>query len=119
MTEAHEIAHPRPLRTFPLGVIVAPGKVIVSGDVYLAGWSVRETTGAAVAQLDLVDGGDATGVTIASIGLAAGESKVSTFGGHLLTIQNGLFVAVNAGSVTGALWFADRVGAPHRRTYPS
>jgi hypothetical protein len=119
MTEAHEIVRPRPLRSFPLGVIVAPGKSIVTGDVYLAGWSLRETTGAAVAQLDLVDGGDSGGVIVASIALAAGDSKVATFGGHLLTIQNGLFVAVNAGSVTGALWFADRVGVPHRRTFTS
>lgn len=117
MTEVPEIVRPRPLRSFPIGVIAAAGKIIVNGGVYLAGWSLRETTGAAVAQLDLIDGGDAGGVMVASIGLLAGESKVSTFGGHLLTVQNGLFVAVNAGSVTGALWFADRAGAPsrHRR----
>lgn len=115
MTEAHEIVRPQPLRSFPIGVTVAPGRSMVTGDVYLAGWSLRETTGAAVAQVDLLDGGDTGGVLIASISLAAGASDARTFGGHLLTVQNGLFVAVNAGSITGALWFADRLGPPHGR----
>jgi hypothetical protein len=115
MSAPTEAMRPHPLLSFPVGVVVGPGKAIVTGDVYLAGWSLRETTGAAVAQVDLIDGNDATGVIIASIALAAGASESRPLGGHLMTVRNGLFVAVNAGSVTGALWFADRLGVPGRR----
>lgn len=118
MTEPDTHDRPRPLLALPVGVVAAPGKSIDWGDWYLAGWSLRETTGAAVAQVDLIDGGDANGVMVGSIALAAGGAITATMGGHLLVIRSGLFLAVNAGSVTGALWVADRAGElqpRHRR----
>jgi len=116
MSEPHEIMRPYPLLPFPVGVLSSPGQQIASGDVYLAGWSFRETTGAAAALVELFDGSNTGGVMIATIGLAAGESIRDTVGGHLLVVRNGLFVSVPSGIVTGSLWFADRVGRPMRKT---
>ena len=115
MTAPHEATRPHPLLPFPIGALGVGSAQIVSGDVYLAGWSVRETTGAAVAQLDLFDGNGNGGVLVASIALAAGASDARSLGGHLLVIRNGLTVVVNSGAVTGALWFADRIGSDSRR----
>lgn len=116
MTSAvHELTRPHPLLPFPIGALGVAGKSIVTGDVYLAGWSIRETTGAAGATVDLIDGADAGGVPIAQLGIGAGLSTSTSMGGHLLVIRNGLFVNVLAGAITGVLWFADRLGDPRDR----
>lgn len=106
---------PHPLRSLPVGVMVAPGRQIDWGDWWLAGWSFRETTGAAVAQLDLIDGADGNGVMIASLAVAAGGSVSHTIGGHLLEVRTGLWVTVGAGSVVGALWVMPRTERGDRR----
>lgn len=116
MTAAIDATRPHPLLSFPIGALGVAGKSIVTGDVYLAGWSIRETTGAAIATVQLFDGNDAGGVPVAEIGIAAGLSSNHSFGGHLLVCRNGLFVNVLAGAIAGSLWFADRLGVPaHQR----
>jgi hypothetical protein len=79
----------------------------LTGDVLLAGWSVAESTGAAVASLDIFDGTDATGSLLASIRLAANESVQDSLPQPGVDAKVGLFVRVNAGSVIGALWLRD------------
>lgn len=115
MTAPDPRTGPQPLLALPVPVTTTPGRSIDAGDFYLAGWSFRESTGTASAQFDLIDGNDATGVLLASISLAAGESTRDTIGGHLLTIRTGLFLAVVSGSVIGAVWTADRDAAARHR----
>lgn len=109
MTHPHaEHVRPNPLRPLPVGAVSSPGAAIDWGDWYLAGWSFRETTGTAAAAFDLIDGGDANGVIIASVTLQPNESIRDDVGGHMLTVRSGLFIAVTAGTVRGAVWIADR-----------
>lgn len=108
MTEPEHVRRVHFLRPFTIGPAGAPGVALWSGDVYLAGWVISESTGAAVASFQLVDGNDANGVPIATVNLAAGGTSSVMLGGHLLVCQTGLFVRVTAGSVVGSAFIADR-----------
>jgi hypothetical protein len=71
----------------------------------LVGWSFRETAGA-VAQLELRDGDTRdSGALIASISLAANESKVQTFMPSGIGFGRGLVFVVVAGNVEGSVFF--------------
>lgn len=108
MSTPQHTHRPHLLRPFPFGPVGAPGVAVWVGDIYLAGWVLTESTGAAAAAVQLVDGGDANGVPLATINLAIGQTVQGFLGGHLLVCQTGLFVRVTAGSVVGDIYAADR-----------
>lgn len=103
------------LQQLPAGVFlpvkipltVAPNPVTpLAGELLLGGWSFLETTGAAVALIELWDGGAPGGETVAVIALAAGASADRTCPGLGLLIRSGLTINVLAGSIRGSAWLA-------------
>ena len=81
---------------------------VVSGDFFLYGWALEETTGAAGARCVIIDGADATGEPVMPVTFKAGESTRDWLGFPGFTIERGLFVVVTAGSVAGQLWVMER-----------
>lgn len=97
------------LRPIPFGAVAGPGALLWAGDLWLAGYHLAESTGAAAATVQVFDGGNTGGIPLTGpIVLAANGADRLMFGGHLLAVQNGLFVAVLAGSVSGVMYLADR-----------
>lgn len=85
--------------------------LVVGGATLLVGWSVRETTGAAGATVEIRDGSSA-GTLVGASSLAAGLSETQWAGDRGIGVQGGLFVVLVSGAVTGALWAiaVERVG---------
>lgn len=83
------------------------GAVVVAGDVVLFWWSFTESTGAASAQLQVIDGADATGQELATITLQANESVREGVGNRGLYCTRGVFVRVLSGSVRGTVGVTD------------
>lgn len=75
---------------------------LVSGNVVLYGWSIRETSGAAVASVDIASGSP----LVASIGMSAGSGSVEWFGPLGVACPGGVQIIANAGSWTGAVYLA-------------
>lgn len=84
----------------------AASVLIVAREVIFYGFSLREATGLASADVDLIHGAAAGGTVIATVALNAGESIRDNYGGHRLTLPRGLSLKVNAGSVRGAVLVA-------------
>lgn len=80
----------------------------VGGFVLLMGFSLKETTGTAIAELDLYNGTDTSGLDVYPITLAAGQSTADNFAPGGLLFPSGLFPSVVSGSVKGSLWIKDR-----------
>lgn len=94
-------------RPVKIPVSAAPAMVApLAGALRLGGWSFLETTGAATALVELWDGGQTGGETVAVIELLAGATDGRTCPGLGLYIDSGLTVAVLAGSVRGSVWLA-------------
>lgn len=95
---------------YPIAVPVTavPVPCQLQGSQLIGGWSFIETTGAASATLQLVDGGSAQGTVLAEIGLSPGQSVRDLAPGDGLLLQTGLFINVTAGSVRGAVWMEHR-----------
>lgn len=77
---------------------------LIGGKGVLVGWAVKETTGAAVASFDLLDGQVAGGPKLLlPVTLAANES---TRDWPLVWIpfENGVFLDMNAGSIRGVVF---------------
>lgn len=70
----------------------------------LYGWSFLETTGAAPATLDLIDGGNASGASLSPFSLTAGQSTRDWLGKPGLLVQSGLSINVSSGTVRGTIW---------------
>lgn len=88
----------------PVSIPTGQSGVVLGGPLLLFGWSLRESTGAAPAQLDVYDGADQTGQPVATVTLAAGESTRDWLGLPGLYCRRGVFVNAVAGSVAGAVW---------------
>jgi len=80
------------------------GVVVASGANLLLGWAFIETTGTAGASLTIFDGSNANGSIVAPISLTSGQSTRDWLGAPGLFAQRGLFVALNSGSIQGALY---------------
>jgi len=105
--EEYWLAHP--VKPWPFAALAAPGNIqAITGDVYLYGWALLDTTGAALARLELYDGYDANSLLIAPVNLLASESSREWFGDPGLTCERGIFVNVLAGSVRGSIFLGDR-----------
>lgn len=70
----------------------------------LAGWSIRETSGAGKAVVRLHDGLDETGDVIAAIGLTASASNTQWLMPNGVGVVTGVYVEVVSGAVEGAVW---------------
>lgn len=70
----------------------------------VTGWSFKETTGAATAEVWIVNGNNATGVPIAFITLLANQSVRDVLADNGVLCDLGLFVHVVSGSVQGSVW---------------
>lgn len=70
----------------------------------VTGWSFREVTGAASADIQIMDGTQNTGDTLAEITLSPGESIRDDTGAYPLLAERGVFLQVNAGTVRGSVW---------------
>ena len=90
----------------PVSIPTGQSGVVLGGPALLFGWSLRESTGAAPAQLDVYDGADQTGQLVATITLTAGQSTRDWLGLPGLYCRRGLYVNAVSGSVTGVLWAA-------------
>lgn len=95
--------HLPPARVVPLGTITADVTPITGAGI-LFGYSFTETTGSAVAQVQLFDGTGTGGAFITNITLLASESTRDWLGMPGLAFLNALYVDVVAGSVSGSVW---------------
>lgn len=92
---------PTPI-TLPIGQNPYPS-AIISGACRLMGWSVRETTGAALAEVDIFSGSSTTGLLVAKVTLAANESNREWFGPAGIRC-NGIYTNFVTGSIDGVLF---------------
>lgn len=93
----------KPVLPFPVPATAASQNL--SGvSALLMGWTWRETTGAAAADIDILDGNDANGAVVATINLNSGQSCRENAPGRGIYLQAGPFLRVNAGTVRGSLW---------------
>lgn len=76
----------------------------IGGHVVLFGFAVEETSGTAVAKVDLFDGVDATGLLAIPISLAQGESTSDGPWPRGLHFRSGLLARLTSGVVTGSLY---------------
>lgn len=95
-----------PAFTLPVPATTVSQNLIARGTLVI-GYSFVETTGAAPASIDLIDGNDANGAVVAVITLDPGQSIRDTFSGDGVYFQSGPFLKVNSGSVRGAIWQVD------------
>jgi len=72
----------------------------------ITGWSFRETTGTAPAELQLVDGQSVSADVIAEITLTPGQSIRDMAGSWCLQTDRGITVHMITGTVRGSVWCA-------------
>lgn len=76
----------------------------VGGRLLLMGFGVKESTGAAAAEVDLFDGKDVTGQLVAPVTLTAGQGRTDYYGPGGVLLERGYFPNLLAGAVTGAVY---------------
>ena len=99
----HHTGTDTPVVPVPFGPVAGLVQVIGT-DCILMGFSVLETTGAAPAEVDIIDGSTATGRPLAFVALTAGKSDHDTFSSWGIAIETALSVNVSAGTAKGVLW---------------
>lgn len=90
-------------RSQPITGITTAGTV-VSGASLLRGWSLKESTGTAVAACDIYDGDGTNGLLVATISLRINESTREVIPAGGIEIRSGLYYVVTAGAIKGSLW---------------
>jgi len=88
----------------PVALTGADQLVMASTSVY-AGFTVRETSGASPAVVDIYDGTSAAGTKLETIRLAASASLRKGYRGGIWA-ANGIFVDVVSGAVAGSVRIA-------------
>lgn len=78
----------------------AIGQHIASAPCWLVGWSIRETTGAAIAEIELSSGGN----PIAESSVGDGGSDTHIMSGMGIRVQSDITLTVIAGSIRGAIY---------------
>lgn len=96
----------RPILTFPIAATTVP-RNLWSRACLLLGYGFVETTGAATAEVDILDGNDANGALCSPIALLAGQSTRDNMPGEGVFLQSGPFLNVLSGSIRGAIWYLD------------
>lgn len=89
-------------RPYPVPVLS-----VLGGHVILYGYSLKESTGAATAELDLYDGTSTASLLAVPITLGAGMSTEEWFGPQGVHFRNGLMPSLASGAVVGSLFIAD------------
>lgn len=79
--------------------------VAFKGAGQLTGWSIRESTGAAPARVDIISSDLTNGTLIATIPLLQGAGDTQIIGLPGIEVSD-ITLNVAAGSVIGALWVA-------------
>lgn len=75
-------------------------KTVVQGMSWLAGWSLRESTGAATASCHFESGGN----LVAMVSLASGGADTQWIGGHGVKCRQDITLVIDSGSVEGAVY---------------
>ena len=78
--------------------------LLTSMEIRLCGWSLRETTGAALGTARLRGGGTVAGEIIAGISVPAGGSDSTWFGDLGFRCGAGLFLDMISGRLEGAVF---------------
>lgn len=84
---------------------------VLTGYAVLMGYSVKESTGSASAELDVYNSTAATGLLVIPMTLTAGQSAEDWFGPQGLEMSVGIFCNVASGAVSGSLWIYDHLGS--------
>lgn len=95
-----------PVIPVPFGPLTTT-TVVLSGDVLVLGWSVKESTGVASAAFSLFDGTDATGTRIATVTLNASQSVRDTLPVPGVDAMVGVFLRIDSGTVEGTIYVRD------------
>lgn len=103
MTEPNPYRGMTPVDAFPFGPTTASVQV-VNRQCVILGFGIRETTGAAAASVDVVDGADDNAPVLIPIDLTAGQSARDAFSTWGIMAQRGARIKVRSGSVSGALF---------------
>ena len=83
------------------------------GGVLLFGWAVVESSGAASATFDVIDGVDAaTGTVLVPISLTMGQSTRDFLGAAPIHVQTGITIGNVVGAVRGALFVTPLAEVP-------
>lgn len=109
-------ARPLPIATRTTDLLLAGGLTLI------VGWSWIETTGAAAAEFNLVDGTGAGGALVAPISLSSGQSTRDLIPHPFLACHSGLFLDMVSGSVRGSVWVIEATlenGIAFAQGYPS
>lgn len=72
--------------------------------VALMGWSIKNLSAAATAELDIYNSGAAQGEIVFPVTLAANESSREWFGPNGVLFDSGLSINVAAGNIDGTLF---------------
>lgn len=98
-----EYSYPMPV---PLGTFTGY-KQAIGGDAVFVYYVITESTGAAPAVIQFIDGGDANGVLLGQINLLAGQSVNDQFGPFGVVCRAGVGVNVISGSVLAVVGVID------------
>lgn len=79
----------------------------ITGHIVICGYSVRETSGTAVASLILRNGADATGLEFLGINLNPSGTRDAWYGWDGVHLDIGYFPSLVAGAVAGSVWVRD------------
>lgn len=88
----------------PVGTAPSAVKLLSNTAGRLVGYALKETTGIATAELDLLDGTNVDGDLLAPITLAANQSVRDWFGPAGVSFGIGLYAQLVSGSITGTVW---------------
>lgn len=92
-----------PARTLPIATTTASG-LLVGGASILTFYGFTETTGAAGAEVELIDGDGTSGAVIVNVTLQQGESTRDLIPAPCLNVRTGLYLHVVSGSIKGSVW---------------
>ncbi|HVD03182.1 MAG TPA: hypothetical protein VNF75_03480 [Candidatus Dormibacteraeota bacterium] len=98
-----DLPAPGPARPIPVPT-TSSSEVLAGGRYVFYGFSLRETTGAAAATVDIYDGGGTGGTLVAALDLAQGASDQLWLGDNGVLMVQGIYLSVVAGSVRGAVY---------------
>jgi hypothetical protein len=80
--------------------VTAADITVLSGYAYLFGYSIRESTGAATATVEIQDGGH----PIAELSLGNGGADTRWFGPMGVCVRSDITLHILSGSITGAIY---------------
>lgn len=81
------------------------GGMLVSARCNVTGWSFKETTNAATAEIWLIDGSSSAGEPFVFVTLQPNQSIRDLAPGNGIRVRSNVFAFVVSGSVDGSVWF--------------